>query len=118
MSGIFTGVGSPGTVSVASGGFFLAYVLSSTPQQVAGSSPARRKITFHNPGATDAYVAPSFIQNSGSDQPLVPSPSALQGCFIVYGNGGTVVLEGEVQKPFQAFCLTGSAVLTVVPSNV
>lgn len=120
MSGIFTGVGSPGTVSAASGGFFLAFNnISSTPQQVLGQNSQRVKVTFHNPGTVDIYIAPAFIQNSGKDVALIPSPSALGGCFLVYANGGTLILEGEVQKPFQALALTGSTnALTVVPTNV
>lgn len=120
MSGIFTGVGSPGTVSAASGGFFLAFNnISTTPQQVLGQNPARQSVTFHNPGTVDIFVAPAFVQNTGADVALVPSNSALGGCFRVYANGGSLTLTGEVQKPFQAFAATGSTnALTVVPCNV
>lgn len=117
----FTGVGSPGTVSAASGGYFLAYnAISTTPAQVIAADPQRQSITFHNPGANDIMIAPAFIQNTGSDVALVPSPSALGGCFRVYGNGASLTLTGgQVQKPFQAFSLTGSTnPLTVVASNV
>lgn len=119
MSGIFTGVGSPGTISLASGGFFLGFSLSISPQQILSYGPARRKITFHNPGTVDAYVAPLYTQNSGQDVQLNPSPSALAGCFLIFANGGSLTIEGEVQKPWQAFSATGSGnPLTVVPSNV
>lgn len=119
MSGIFTGVGSPGTVSAASGGFFLAFNgLTTSPIQVLPQDPQRKSVTFHNPDVVDVLVAPVFIQNSGSDVPLSPSPGALGGCFRIFANGGTLTLSGEVQKPFQAFTATGAGSLTVMPSHV
>ena len=120
MTTITTGVGSPGTISKASGGRTYAFNnISTTPQQVLGGNPARQSITVHNPGANDILFAPAYVQNNGSDVALTPSPSALGGCFRVFGNGGTIVLTGEVQKPYQAFALTGSTnPLTVIDSNV
>ena len=117
---IFTGVGSPGTLSTASGGFVLAYNnISTTPVQVAGADPARKKITFHNPGTIDIFIAPVSIQTSGSDVPFSPNTSALGGCFLVYGNGATLVIEGECQKAWQAFSRTSSSQpLTVMVSHV
>jgi hypothetical protein len=106
---ISTGVGSPGTVSAASGGYTLAFNnLNTTPQSILGLDPQRTKITFHNPGTVDIFVAPAFVQNTGSDVALVPSPSALGGCWRVYANGGTLELIGEVQKPFQAFAASST----------
>src|ERR1700739_1583753 len=103
MTTIRTGVGSPGTVSSASGSRVYAFNnISSTPQQVVGQNASRQSVTFHNPGANDILVAPAYVQNSGSDVALVPSPSALGGCFRVYANGGTLILSGECQKPWQA----------------
>jgi hypothetical protein len=117
---IITGVGSPGTVSAASGGYVLSFnQIYSTPTQVLGFDPQRKKITFHNPGTNDIFIAPVYVQNTGSDVPLIPSAAALGGCFRVYGNGGTLVIEGECQKPWQAFCATGTTnALTVVPTHV
>ncbi len=117
---IITGVGSPGTVAAASGGYILAYNdISSTPTQVLGQDPQRKRVTFHNPGTLDIFIAPAFIQTSGTDVPFVPSPSALGGCFRVFANGGTLVIEGECQKPWQAFSATGTTnPLTVMPSHV
>lgn len=117
---IITGVGSPGTVSYASGGFTYAYNnIDTTPIQVAGLNPARRKITFHNPGSVDIMIAPAFVQNTGSDVALVPSPTALGGCYRVFANGGSLTIDGECQKPWQAFSVTGSNnPLTVEVSNV
>lgn len=120
MTEIIAGVGSPGTISLASGGRVYAYNnLDTTPEQVAGPNPARQSITFHNPGTIDIFVAPSVVQNGGSDSPLSPTTAALGGCFRVYANGGTLVLTGEVQKPWQAFSASASGnALTVMDSNV
>ena len=117
---IVTGVGSPGTAGAASGGRVYAFNnLSTTPQQVLGTNPQRKTITFHNPGTIDLFVAPAFVQNTGSDVALVPSPSALGGCYRVYANGGGLTLTGEVQKPWQAFSASATNnPLTVEDSNV
>lgn len=110
MSGIFTGVGSPGTLGLASGGrFFVFNNISTTPQQVLPGNPAIQRITFHNPGANDIMIAPSFHQTNGSDVALTPSPSLLGGCFRVFGSGGTLIVSGECQKAWQAFALTGAS---------
>ena len=117
---IITGVGSPGTVSYASGGYTYAINnLGTSPQPILGVNPARRRITVHNPGSVDVFFAPSYVQNSGSDVALNPSPTALGGCYRVYANGGSLVIEGECQKGWQAFSATGSNnPLTVEVSNV
>lgn len=120
MSTITTSVGSPGTVGSASGGRTYAFNnISTTPQQVVGANPQRQSITVHNPGTIDAFFAPAFVQNSGQDAPLVPTPSALGGCYRVYANGGTLTITGECQKPWQAFSASASGnPLTVTDSNV
>lgn len=120
MAGIFVGVGSPGAIGAASGQRVYAYNnLSTTPQQVVGDNPQRQSITFHNPGSVDVFVAPTQIQNGGSDTPLVPSTIGLGGCFRIFANGGTLRVEGEVAKPWQAFSASGSSnPLTVMVSNV
>ena len=116
----FTGVGSPGTLSLASGGKIYAYnALTTTPTQVAPANAARQKITFHNPGAVDIFIAPAYVQNTGSDVALTPTTGALGGCFRVYANGGVLVISGECQKPWQAFAASGTGnPLTVDDSNV
>ena len=120
MATITTNVGSPGTVSSASGGRTYAFNnISTSPAQVIGANPARQSITVHNPGAVDIFFAPTVVQNGGSDTTLSPSPSALGGCYRVYSNGGTLVITGECQKPWQAFALSGTTnPLTVTDSNV
>ena len=120
MTDIITGVGSPGTVNSASGGRVYAFNnLTTAPQQVVGQNPSRQKITFHNPGTVDLFVAPATVQNSGSDVALAPTTAALGGCIRIYANGGTLSITGECQKPWQAFAASGSGnPLTVVDSNV
>lgn len=119
MSGPIFGVGAPGTVSSASGGKVYAFNnLGTAPQVVAPANSARKKITFHNPGSIDFYVAPSLVQTSGSSVPLVPSTGALGGCMVVYSQG-TLVIDGECQGAWQAFSASGSNnPLTVIDTNV
>jgi hypothetical protein len=120
MTTLTAGVGSPGTISIAGGQFILEFnAMNTTPLQVLGFAPQRQKIIFHNPGTIDIFVAPVYIQNSGSDAALTPSPSALGGCFRVYANGGTLEITGECQKPWQAFSASASGnPLTVMTSAI
>lgn len=123
MGLISTGPGSPLAFSSASGGKVYAYnnVSESSSMVVAAANSQRQKIMFHNPGASDIFIAPAYVQTTGSNVALTPSNAALGGCFRVYGNGGTLVIEGECQGAFQAFALTGagsSNPLTVMDSNV
>lgn len=115
-------VGGPSTVSQASGGKVTAFNnLSTAPQTVANANQARRKITFHNPGTADCYVAPALAAAlaNGALSALTPSTVALGGCFIVFQNGGTLVVEGECQGAWQAFSASGAGnSLTVMDSNV
>ena len=127
---IIAGVGSPGTLSSASGGKVYAYnnISEVAARLVAPANPARRKITFHNPGANDVYIAPQFIQNVAGTVPtqasnvaLTPTNAALGGCRVVYGNGGTLEIGGECQGAWQALSKTGAGTtnpLTVEDTNV
>lgn len=109
MTTTTSGVGSSRTVSAASGGFFQQHNnLNPTPRTLLQNNPARTSITVHNPGTIDLYFAPLYDQTTGTDTLLVPSVSALGGCFLVFANGGTLVIEGECQKPWQAFSASGS----------
>jgi hypothetical protein len=107
---IITGVGSPGTVSSASGGYTYAYnnIGSSASEIILPTDPARKQITFHNPGTIDIFVAPLTAQNTGSDVGLTVGPTQLGGSFLVFANGGTLIITGECQKQWQAFSRTGS----------
>lgn len=120
MTSIIANVGSPGTMGSAGGGrVYARNDISTTPAQIVGSNPQRQSIWVHNPGTVDCYVAPTVVQNTGSDAALTPGPGALGGCIIVYANGGSVLISGECQKPWQCFSATGSGnPLTVIDSNV
>ena len=123
MGLISTGPGSPLAFSAASGGKVYAFnnVAEAAPIVVAPANPSRQRIVFHNPGANDVFIGPSLVQTSGSNVALSPSNAALGGCFRVYGNGGTLAVEGECQGAWQAFALTGAGSdnpLTVMDSNV
>lgn len=118
MGQITHGVGSPGTVGPASGGRVHAFNdLSTTPEQVLGTSSQRQSIIFHNPGTVDIFIAPAFVVVNNSDVALVPSISALGGCVRVFANGGSLVISGECQKPWQAFAASASNnPLTIIES--
>lgn len=123
MGIISTGPGSPLAFSAASGGKVYDYytIAEASVITVAPANPSRQKITFHNPGISDIFIAPIYVQGSGTDTVLVPSNTALGGCFRLYGNGGTLVIDGECQGAWQAFSVTGSGSanpLTVMDSNV
>jgi len=127
---IFAGVGGSSTVSSASGGKVYGYnnINETTARVVAPANPARQKITFHNPGANDIYVAPVNIQNvlgtsptTPSDVALVLTNAALGGSRIVYGNGGTLEITGECQGAWQALAKTAGGAtnpFTVTDTNV
>jgi len=120
MTAILGGVGAALVFSSASGGKVYAFNnISTTPQEVAAGNPSRTKITFHNPGTVDIFIAPTTVLVSGASTTLTPSTSALGGCFRVFANGGTLTIEGECQKAWQAFSASSSALpLTVMDSNL
>ena len=127
---ILGGVGASLVFSSASGGKIYGYnnIAEAAPKVVAQPNPSRVSITFHNPGATDIFIAPVNTQNTvgtaptnPSNSPLIPSNAALGGCFRVYGNGGALVISGECQGGWQALAVTGAGAnnpLTVMESNV
>lgn len=120
MGLISTGPGSPLAFSSASGGKVYAFnALDTTPIEVAPINSSRQKITFHNPGTEDIFIAPANVVNTGSQVPLAPTTAALGGCFRVYANGGTLSIEGECQGAWQAFAAAGDGnPLTIMDSNV
>lgn len=129
MTVIFGGVGSPQTYSSASGGKVYGYnnISETAAIIVANSNPTRQKITFHNPGPNDIFVGPAFVQNvlgtapaQPSNVPFVPTTALVGGCFRIYGNGGTLTVEGECQGAWQALAASGAGStnpLTVMDSN-
>ena len=127
---ITTGPGSPQAFSSASGGKVYGYnnISESAAIVVAPANPSRQKIRFHNPGASDIFIAPSFVQNVLGTAPTTPSNvaltisnAALGGATRVYGNGGTLEITGECQGAWQALAVTGAGTtnaLTVIDSNL
>lgn len=127
---IFGGVGGSQVFSSASGGKVYGYnnIGEAAPRVVAQANTSRQSITFHNPGASDVFIAPSNVQNilgtaptTPSNVALVPTNAALGGCWRVFGNGGTLVITGECQGAWQALSVTGAGAanpLTVMESNV
>lgn len=128
MGLISTGPGSPLSFSAASGGKIYGYnnITNAAPITVAQANAARQKITFHNPGTNDILIGPSFVQNvlgtaptSPSNVAFVPTTSLYGGCFRVYANGGTLVIDGECAGAWQALATSGTTnPLTVMESNV
>ena len=120
MTTLTAGVGSPGTIGFASGGRTYAFNnISTTPAAVLSANAQRQRLTFHNPGTVDIFIAPSTVLNTGSAVALVPSTVALGGCYRVYANGGTLTLSGECQQAYQAFSASASGnPLTIDESNV
>ena len=104
-------------IGPASGGKVWPFnTISTTPIQVLAPSPSRAAITFHNPGTVDIFVAPTTQANGTA---LAPTTSALGGCFLVFANGGQLVISGECQTGWQAFSRSASAnPLTVMESNL
>lgn len=129
MATIFAGPGGALAYSSASGGKVYGYnnINETSGTVIAPANPSRQKITFHNPGTNDVYIAPSVIQNILGTAPANPSNvaltltnAALGGSRIVYGNGGTLEISGECQGAFQALAKTGAGTtnpLTVMDSN-
>lgn len=119
--GIVTGPGGPQAFSSASGGKVYAFNnISTAPLVVVAANTSRQKITFHNPSDVDIFVGPSTVLNAaGSSVALVPAVATPGGCFVVFANGGTLVVEGECQGAWQAFSRTSNTkALTVMDSNV
>ncbi len=126
---IFGGVGASQVFSSASGGKVYGYnnIAEAAARVVAPANPSRVKISFHNPGASDIFIAPSFVQNVLGTVPSQPSSvalvltnAALGGSRRVYGNGGTLEITGECQGAWQALAVTGAGAinpLTVMDSN-
>lgn len=127
---LIAGVGAPQTVNSASGGKVYAYnnISDVAPRVVANANPSRVSITFHNPGGSDVFIAPTNVQNTPgtatnnpSNQALVITNAALGGSWRVFGNGGVLTISGECQGGWQALSVTGAGVanaLTVMESNV
>lgn len=112
-------VGGSQSVGPTSGGKVYAYNnISTVPSVVAPANTSRRKITFHNPGDVDIFIAPSQQYSAGALSTLTPTTAALGGCFRVFANGGTLSVEGECQGAWQAFSASSNGKpLTVMDTN-
>jgi hypothetical protein len=91
--------GGPLTFFSANGGKSTAISLGTSAAPVIGINTERQGIMFHNPGTSTAYVAPT---TTATGAPLLPTLSALAGCFQIPA-GATLVLMGEMQCAWQGF---------------
>lgn len=114
--GTFSGLGASSAVSGASGGKVTGFVIPATTAALAISgNPSRKKITFHNPGTINVYVAPTV---SATGAALSPTLSALAGTFIIFP-GGLLIIDGECQTAWQALAASGTNnPLTIMESNI
>lgn len=120
MSTIFGGVGGSQTFAGASGGKVYGFnTINSTAQQIVPSNPQRQRITFHNPGTVDVWVAPGSLVNAAGNQvPFTPVIGAVGGCFLVYANGGSItIMGGEIQFAWSALSVS-TASITAMDSNI
>jgi hypothetical protein len=111
-----SGVGSPGTVSGASGNKVYAINNVSTVfTQVLPGNTQRVSMTWHNPGTIILYIGPLALA-SGANQ--TPNLGNLGGTFQLLP-GATMTFTGECQTGWGA--LSASAAnnpLTIMDSNL
>lgn len=115
---IISGVGGAAAFSTASGGKVYAWngINDTVPIEVAPANTSRRKLTFHNPGDVDILVYPTI---NAVGAPIAPTNAIRGGAFLVFSNGGTLIVEGECQTPWAAIATSGvSKPITVMDSNV
>jgi hypothetical protein len=105
--------GGPLAFFGASGGKSTPCMLGTSPAPVIAGNAERQRIVFHNPGTASVYVAPT---TTATGTPLLPTLSALAGCFQI-PSGGTLVLTGEMQITWQAFSAAVGNPLTIFESN-
>ena len=117
---VITLAGGVSAFSSATGGKIYANnSISTTPAQVVAGNPSRQRITFHNPGTVDIFIAPAVSFNGSVSATLTPSTSSLGGCFRVFANGGTLEVSGECQGAWQAFSASATGnPLTIMDSNI
>jgi hypothetical protein len=113
---IISGVGSPGTVGSASGGKVTGLNnVGTVGASVIAANPARRKITFHNPGTNILYVYPLVNATGTANAPTLANPG---GSFQVF-SGGILIIDGECQGAWGAFGAAGTTnPITVMDTNV
>jgi hypothetical protein len=119
MGGVVSFVGAPQSIGAANGGKIYANNgVGTSNVQVAPANPNRRSIIFHNPGTVNLYVSMTTqVSQAGVGAPLVPSPAALGGTFLIYPGGLLTFQGGEIQLVWQAFAASGTNPITVMDSN-
>lgn len=119
MTTLLSSLGAQVIVAGNGGKFYSSNTINTTPAQVIAANPSRISITFHNPGDVDIYIAPTQVMVNGSLATLTPSTVAKGGCFLIFANGGTLIITGECQGAFQAFSASSSGKpLTISESNL
>lgn len=118
--GVVAVAGGVQVVSQASGGKVLEAYTTTAQQTVAPANPSRQQITFHNTGEIDIFVGPALIQTTGASVPITFTPTFTAGSFLVFANGGTLVIQGECQGAWVAISRddSGFGKLTIMDSNV
>lgn|SRR5262245_49002948 len=115
MSQIVSIAGGTRAVGPVSGGKIYRYNALSTVAQVAPANPNRVQITFHSPGPEDVLVAPV---TDAMGVAFTLNTTTYGGAFRVYGNGGTLTLQGECAIAWQALTASGNPTpFTVMDSN-
>jgi hypothetical protein len=117
---LISGIGSPQAISSASGG--KVYAVNTLTEAglttVLQPNPQRVSITFHNPGAHDLRVGPSVLVDGSANSFTNAAPG---GSFLVFANGGTLVITGECQVGWRALSVTGAGTnnpITTMESNI
>jgi hypothetical protein len=114
MATIVTGVGSPGTISTATGGKVSGATVGTVGAQVIAGNPARQSIIFHNPGTTNVSVYPLLNATGGTNSPSSGNPA---GSFQVLP-GGLITITGECQGAWGAWGASATNYLTIMQSNL
>ena len=121
LASLQTGVQAINKVAIALGAgsvnpvsFYGFNGISSAPTtvvQVSSGSVFPTEISFHNPSLLDILVYPS---EDGNGLPLTPISTARGGAFLVYSNGGTVVIDGGSTVAWAAISTGTTGSLTVI----
>jgi hypothetical protein len=114
MGQIFWGVGSPGTVSTATGGKVSGATVGTVGAQVIAGNAARVSISFENPGSGSLFVYP--VTNAAG-APNTPSNANPAGSFVVMP-GAMLTISGECQLAWGSFAANASSPLTIMESNL
>ena len=87
----------------ASGGKIYGYnnISESGLVQVAAANTSRVKLTFHNPGANDIFIAPVQIQTTGSNVAFNPSNAALVVAFAFTVMAGSLQSKANAKAPIK-----------------